>query len=166
MDKDIVVFTDRFGEKVTTSRSSLELRRKIILEANKVVLNGAPEEVRGFLSDAPLEISDRELATGELKSDLACVFLNFTQYILYSSGKSSLWGELGGKATLPDKKPFQADYRAERDSDKSGTRQSIVDTLVEHYPDSVRSTLLKWAKEADKEDGFIRKGGRPPKKGS
>jgi len=70
-------------------------------------------------------------------------------------------GKIGGGATLPDKEPFQADYRAERLNFTS--RGDCIASLRELYPIPKESTLTTWAKDADKEDKFIRNAGRPRK---
>jgi len=64
-----------------------------------------------------------------------------------------------------DRQAFKDDYRAERDDNPSSvkSRPAIIAELKEHYLHLADSTLEKWAKEADKEDGFIRKPGRPKK---
>jgi len=73
--------------------------------------------------------------------------------------------EAGKRHHAEDRNAFKNDYRAERDDEPSNvkSRPAIVADLMEHYPKIVYSTLQKWAKEADKEDGFIRRGGRPKK---
>jgi len=69
----------------------------------------------------------------------------------------------GGKSHhAADRDDFKETYRMERDSRPNDSRPSIIG-LLEKRESAKRSTLIKWAKEADKEDGFIRKGGRPKK---
>ncbi|RLL52185.1 hypothetical protein D8Y20_07855 [Mariprofundus sp. EBB-1] len=75
-------------------------------------------------------------------------------------------GARGGKLHhADDRQAFKSDYRDERgdEPDHSPTRPSICTSLKPHYPSVADSTMLKWAKEADKEDGFNRKSGRPKK---
>jgi len=71
----------------------------------------------------------------------------------------------GGLHHEPDRQAFKDDYRYERGDDPANvkTRPAIFADLKEHYSHLADSTLEKWAKEADKKDGFIRKPGRPKK---
>jgi len=96
------------------------------------------------------------------------------QLILASSWSSmaSGWrkfvafGSRGGKAHhADDRQAFWNDYRAGRDdvSNKFFTRPKLIESLKKYYLDVPGSTLAKWAKQADHEDGFVRKGGRPKK---
>jgi len=71
----------------------------------------------------------------------------------------------GGAALHPDNLPFKEAYRKERDLkiNKGKPRHCIISAIDMKFKASLTS-LETWAKEADKEDGFIRRGGRPPKK--
>jgi len=71
----------------------------------------------------------------------------------------------GKKRYGEPRKAFKDDYRAERgdDPDVAAPRPKTIDELKKFYPEIATRTLERWAKKADKEDGFIRKGGRPKK---
>lgn len=72
----------------------------------------------------------------------------------------------GGKSHHDkDRQSFKGEYRGERDLNPDTPRPEIVATFKDVYSPIVYKTLLKWAKEADQEDNFIRKAGRPSKKG-
>jgi len=82
----------------------------------------------------------------------------------YPELKSKLLGNIGRKGgivTHKDKKNFQSDYRAERL--EGGPRSDNIKKTMKYYPEAKESTLETWAKEADKEDDFVRKAGRPAK---
>ncbi|MDX8384248.1 MAG: hypothetical protein R8M45_09210 [Ghiorsea sp.] len=77
-------------------------------------------------------------------------------------------GKKGGEALSKDNTPFKKKYRQERDNanNKGITRRNLIDIIDMNFTAPL-SSLEKWAKEADKEDNFVRKAGRPPaKKGS
>jgi len=86
-----------------------------------------------------------------------------TDVFLY---RFAYYGAIGGSSHhADDRRAFKNDYRAERGNDPANvkSRPAIIVCLKKHYSHLVDSTLEKWAKEADKEDGFIRKAGRPKK---
>jgi len=68
----------------------------------------------------------------------------------------------GKKHHAEDRNEFKETYRLERTHHPDEPRPTIVARLAKR--ESVKqSTLARWAKDADREDGFIRKGGRPKK---
>jgi len=71
----------------------------------------------------------------------------------------------GGQALRKDNLPFKEKYRAIRDSveHQGKSREKHIDLAGVAF-DAPFSSLERWAKEADKEDGFIRKAGRPSNK--
>ncbi|NWF37508.1 hypothetical protein [Mariprofundus sp. KV] len=76
------------------------------------------------------------------------------------------WRSIGGKSHhADDRKAFKNDYRAERGTtaEVSFPRQKVISELRKHYPHIADTTLTVWAKQADKEDNYIRKPGRPKK---
>jgi len=71
----------------------------------------------------------------------------------------------GGAALHKDNLPFKEAYRRERDSEQNkGKTRAYIINIVDMGFGALASSMLTWAKQADLEDGFIRKGGRPPKK--
>jgi len=72
----------------------------------------------------------------------------------------------GGKSHhATDRQAFKDDYRADRDNNPGKPRAQIITDLNQYYcPKLAISTLENWAKQADDEDGFVRKGGRPKKR--
>ena len=71
----------------------------------------------------------------------------------------------GGQTLHKDNLPFKEKYRTIRDSaeHQGKSREKHIDLAGVAF-DTPFATLERWAKEADKEDGFIRKAGRPSNK--
>jgi len=68
----------------------------------------------------------------------------------------------GKKHHAEDCNDFKKTYRLERAAHPNQSRAAIIERLAKRETVK-RSTLAKWAKKADDEDGFVRKGGRPKK---
>lgn len=166
MDDEIISFETDGGGLHKTSRKYLDKTRKNILKALDIIMKNVDDETSLFIGGTMEHITDRDLVTSELSATLN----NFASYISLADermldegfSKLSFFGTKGGKITHPDKRLFQSDYRNERASGVS--RVDCIEALKEFYPAPKGSTLVTWATEADKDDGYIRKGGRPPKK--
>jgi len=108
----------------------------------------SPDAFYELLNDEALHESSTEI-----------LFNKILAHIKKHEGKSAEAGERGGAVTLESKQPFIEKYRAKRDQACDASRASLVEKLQPTYPLRTE-TLMRWAKEADKKDNFVRKAGR------
>jgi len=121
--------------------------------------NKIKKMARSIMTKKKPSLSERMAIT--LLINLSTHITNDTSMVAILEGASR-----GGRTHhASDRQAFKNDYKVERGDDPATvkSRPAIIADLKEHYSHLANSTLDGWAKGIDKEDGFIRKGGRPKK---
>ena len=141
-----------------------------VLQAAKIVARTAPSPFGEWFLEEVKRLGVEGLQEAE-KTKVGSIIHNFATYVLLQNkeGKGTRnvtmadWGAAGGRVSSVDKAPFKVDYRSDRDKAPEKSRASIINDLCDVYDETPLATLEKWAKEADDEDDFPRKVGRPKK---